>query len=127
VMLYTLATREAQSISVIHDRNPLFVRLSDGAIRNGYMLRIINKRLEKREFILSISGLPGSLVDVTPPREDGRFIIEVGPDQTRELRVLVTDYAEPPGPSTPIRFHLIDTHTGERTATSDYFRGPGGE
>jgi cytochrome c oxidase accessory protein FixG len=128
VMLYALATRHAESVSVIHDRNPLFVRLSDGAVRNGYMVRIINKRLEQREFILSIAGLSGALIDFSglPPRADGRLVIEVGPDQTREVRVLVTDYALSPPPTTPITFHLYDVITGERAASSDHFRAPGG-
>jgi polyferredoxin len=30
VMAYALATRQSEGISVIHDRNPVFVRLSDG-------------------------------------------------------------------------------------------------
>jgi polyferredoxin len=126
VMTFTLVTRTAQGISVIHDRNPIFVRLSDGAIRNAYTVRISNKRAERREFTLSISGLAGALVDVVQTREDGRFVVEVGPDQTREVRVLVTDYAELPPPSTPINFHLYDVITGERASASDHFRGPAG-
>ena len=38
---------------MIHDRNPIFVRLSDGAIRNGYTVRVANKRAERREFTLT--------------------------------------------------------------------------
>ena len=54
IMLYTLATRQDLSASaVIHDRNPMFVRLSDGRVRNGYTLRILNKKLQEREFTLS--------------------------------------------------------------------------
>ena len=37
--------RAARRISVIHDRNPMFVRLADGAIRNAYTVRILNKAL----------------------------------------------------------------------------------
>ena len=126
VMFTALIMREAQSISVIHDRNPVYVRLSDGAVRNGYLIRIINKRNERRQFQLSLSGLSGSIVDVVPPREDGRLIVEVGPDQTREVRVLVTDYALAPPPTSPVTFHLYDSQTGERAAASDHFRAPGG-
>jgi cytochrome c oxidase accessory protein FixG len=126
IMTLALVTREAQSISVIHDRNPVFIQLSDGAIRNGYTVRIVNKRLERREFTLSVTGLAGSLVDFIPPREDGRFVVEVGPDQTRELRVLVTDYGLTAPSATPITFHLYDVITGERAAARDNFRGPGG-
>ena len=58
VMLYTLATRNSEGISVIHDRNPMFVRLSDGELRNGYTVRILNKSLEPRQFVLTVDGLP---------------------------------------------------------------------
>jgi cytochrome c oxidase accessory protein FixG len=126
VMTFTLATRTAQGINVIHDRNPIFVRLSDGALRNGYTVRIINKRGERREFALSISGLAGSLVDIVQTRDDGRFVVDVGPDQTREVRVLVTDYVDFPPTSTPITFHLYDVITGERASAGDYFRAPAG-
>ena len=126
VMTYALATRDAQSVSVIHDRNPIFVRLSDGALRNGYTVRLANKRPERREFTLSLSGLEGSLLDVVQTRDDGRFVIEVGPDQTREVRVLVTDYVELPPSSTPITFHLYDVRSGERASAGDYFRAPAG-
>ena len=85
IMTYTLVTRQAQGLSVIHDRNPIFVRLSDGALRNAYTVRISNKRSDRREFALSLSGLPGSLLDVVQTRDDGRFVVEVGPDQTREV------------------------------------------
>ena len=102
MMLYTLATRESEGISVIHDRNPMFVRLSDGAMRNGYTIRIVNKQLRQRDFILAFNGLPASLIDFVgvPPRADGQLLIDVGPDQTREVRVLVTDYGDTPPAST---------------------------
>jgi cytochrome c oxidase accessory protein FixG len=126
VMTFALATRDAQGLSVIHDRNPVFVRLSDGALRNAYTVRISNKRSERREFTLSISGLSGSLLDIVQTRPDGRFVVDVGPDQTREVRVLVTDYADMPPASTPITFHLYDVQTGERASATDYFRAPAG-
>ena len=126
IMTYTLVTRQAQGLSVIHDRNPIFVRLSDGALRNAYTVRIANKRNERREFTLSLSGLPGSLLDVVQTRDDGRFVVEIGPDQTREVRVLVTDYVPNPPASTPITFHLYDVLSGERASASDYFRAPAG-
>lgn len=126
VMLYTLATRHSVGISVIHDRNPMFVRLSDGAVRNAYTIRIVNKRLETREFMLALSGLSGSLIDFVglPERSDGRFVIEVGPDRTRELRVLVTDYSLSPPQSAPIAFHLTDLASRERATANDHFFGP---
>jgi polyferredoxin len=126
IMLYTLATRGAEAISVIHERNPVFIRLSDGAIRNVYTARISNKQLESREFVLSISGLAGSFIEVVgaKKRDDRKMIVEIGPDQTREFRVLVTSYNDAQPSSTQMGFHIVDVATGERADTSDFFRGP---
>ena len=127
IMLYTLATRDSEGISVIHDRNPMYVRLSDGALRNGYTVRIVNKRLKYREFIVSVDGLPSTLIDFVglPPRADGRQLISVGPDQTKEIRIVVTDYsATPPAASTSILFKLIDIDSGEVAEMRDHFFGP---
>jgi len=127
IMIYTLATRDSEGISIIHDRNPMYVRLSDGALRNGYTIRIVNKRLKYRDFIVSVDGLPSTLVDFIglPPRSDGRQLISVGPDQTKEVRVVVTDYsATPPAPSTSVLFKLIDIDSGESAEMRDHFFGP---
>ncbi|MGA7267282.1 MAG: cytochrome c oxidase accessory protein CcoG, partial [Aestuariivirga sp.] len=47
-MLVTLINRTQLDVNVVPDRNPLFVTLSDGAIRNGYTVKILNKRQEQR-------------------------------------------------------------------------------
>jgi cytochrome c oxidase accessory protein FixG len=126
VMLYALATRELEGLSVIHDRNPMFVRLSDGAVRNGYTIRIVNKQRNTRDFSLSLNGPPAALIDFVgvPPRADGQLLIDVGPDQTREVRILVTDYGAPPPPSSRITFRMTDVATGEQAETRDHFFAP---
>jgi cytochrome c oxidase accessory protein FixG len=126
VMLYALATRTTESISVIHDRNPAFVRLADGSLRNGYTVRIVNKQLTAREFALDIRGLANVSYEFigVPGSSDGRRIVEVGPDQTREVRVLVTGRQATMPPSTSIVFQITDLATGLEAQTSDYFRAP---
>ena len=37
-------------ISVLHDRNLVFVQLSDGSLRNGFTVKILNKMHEARTF-----------------------------------------------------------------------------
>ena len=126
IMLYTLATRDGEGISVIHDRNPMFVRLSDGSVRNGYTVRIVNKHLKRREFALNFNGLPATNLDLVglPPREDGELWIDVGPDQTREFRVVVTNYGLPPPPKTSVVFRLTDIATGQQVVAHDHFFAP---
>ena len=58
VMIYALATRAAEAVSVIHDRNPLYVRLADGSLRNAYAMRIVNKSLDSETSSVEVIGLP---------------------------------------------------------------------
>jgi cytochrome c oxidase accessory protein FixG len=129
IMVYAMATRETEGLNVIHDRNPMFVRLSDGSLRNAYTVRIVNKQLKHREFTLSVDGLPATLIDFVglPQRPDGQFLIDIGPDQTREVRILVTDYGAAPETSTRVTFRLTDAATGETSQAHDHFFGPDSE
>ncbi len=129
IMSYALYSRNYSGLSVVHDRNPIFVVQNDGSVRNGYAIRVSNKRTSPRDFVLTVDGMPqGTRIDVIGAtlRDDaGAPVVSVGPDQSREMRVLL--YAPPNaglGTSTPITFRIGST-MGEREAeTSDYFRGP---
>jgi len=127
VMTFTLATRRSDSVSALHDRDPLFVRLSDGSLRNAYTLRILNKSLEQKTYVLSIAGLPDADIDVIGSSgfAGANPLIEVGPDQTREVRVLVTD-RDPlaKGASIPIVFSIVRRAGGYPASVSDHFFGP---
>jgi cytochrome c oxidase accessory protein FixG len=127
IMLYTFATRSSEAISVIHDRNPMYVRLSDGEIRNAFTVRILNKSLETRSFVLTVDGLTDlDLKIVGDVVTTGRMVvIAVGPDQTHELRALVSSYSPlPPGGSVPLTFHITEMKTGKQASAVDHFRGP---
>lgn len=125
VMAYTLANRAFQGVSVLHDRNPLYVNLSDGGTRNGYTMRLINKRPHERHFALTVSGLPdGFTVEAQGVASaGGKPVIEVPADTTRELRVLVMVPGGAALPeSTPIDFYIVDTDNGEKASASDFFK-----
>jgi cytochrome c oxidase accessory protein FixG len=126
VMVASLAMRENLFLSVMHDRNPLFVRLSDGSIRNGFTIRVANKNFDGRRYVLTVEGLPKARIDVIGGEIDqqGRAIVTVGPDQTLEARVLVTDTASSANDSTDLRFVLTDLATGDTASTSDHFKAP---
>jgi cytochrome c oxidase accessory protein FixG len=127
LMAYALATRRNDAVDVLHDRNPLFVRLSDGSLRNAYAVRILNKSLEDKTFVLSIAGLPDADLDVIG---SSRFsganpLISVGPDQSREVRVLVTARERmPAGASMPITFTIAPVSGGTAVSAADHFFGP---
>jgi cytochrome c oxidase accessory protein FixG len=124
IMLYALATRHAFDVSVIHDRNPVFVRLTDGAIRNGYTVRILNKQLEARRFSIAIEGLPAHVVEIVGLPLGAAKVLEVGPDQSREFRILVSNYGRELPASTPIIFHVTDLESNVWAQAHDHFRAP---
>ncbi len=124
LMVWGLTHRVTTGISVIHDRNPEFVVLSDGGVRNAYMLRIINKETDARKFAITID-LPGAALDIVGADTiDGSQVAEVGPDQTRELRAIVS-LDRSAGNTQPIRFTITDRATGKTASATDNFRGPG--
>jgi cytochrome c oxidase accessory protein FixG len=127
IMLAALAMRSDMGVGIMHDRNPRFVALSDGQIRNGYTVNVLNKRSETRNFVLRLDGMPGAAVSAIGEdgQQDGYPVIAVGPDQTRQLRVFVT---APPDakvpPQTAVTFRLVDKATGTAVSHADYFVGP---
>jgi len=127
IMLYSLLTRSVITVSVLHDRNPLFVTLADGSIRNAYTVRVLNKQSDSRTVRLELSGLPGAEVHVVGPEvaTAGQPLIAVGPDQTHEVRVLVT---APAGTklerSTDLVFRVADLAGGAAASANDHFVAP---
>ena len=126
-MTLTLATRGDMRVSVLHDRNPLTVRLKDGGVRNGYTMRLSNMQSKMRRFTVAIAGVEGAtpeIVGVTPDAQ-GHIVIEVGPDQTRETRLLLAapDAAGKSG-QTPITVTMTDAQSGVAVEARDVFVWP---
>jgi len=126
-MVWQLATRRSVELSVLHERSPLFVRLSDGSIRNAYTIRILNKRPHERPFALTVQGLPGLRVETVgvTATADLRPVVTVEPDSSREVRVLVTLPAGGhPEQSQTITFTVADLFAGETVTAQDHFIAP---
>ncbi|HKX22575.1 MAG TPA: FixG Ig-like domain-containing protein, partial [Rhizorhapis sp.] len=56
------SARTRLDISALQDRNPLYVRLSDGSVRNNYTVKIRNMEARPRDMEISLSGLPGAVL-----------------------------------------------------------------
>ncbi|MCW2282968.1 cytochrome c oxidase accessory protein FixG [Rhodoblastus acidophilus] len=120
VMALKLGTRSDLFVNVLHDRNPLAVTMSDGAVRNGYTVRVLNKQPNDRKVELSVEGSPNLQLQIIDDKA-GRTAT-VGPDQTLELRVSVMAPAgSVPDKSVDVLFTVKD-ETGATTAThKDHF------
>lgn len=64
IMLYALIARAPIELHVLHDRNPVFVQLSSGEIRNGYIIKILNKTHDNKTYMLRVQGLEGARIDI---------------------------------------------------------------
>ena len=133
-MAVALATRNASGLAVIHDRNPLYVTLQDGSIRNAYTVRLSNKIPDVRRFEIRIEGLEPSQVDAVGGQRgaNGWPVLSVGPDQTLEDRILVTlprakGHDRHEHDKRDITFRLVDLATGASVRVEDHFIQPDGD
>ena len=127
IMLYALLTRSLLDVNVLHDRNPVAVKLSDGSIRNAYTVRILNKRGSDRVVAIDIDGPANATVHVVgvDSLSHDRPMVAVGRDQTTELRLLVTAPSENnPEKSIPVKFRVTDISLGEVALATDNFVAP---
>ena len=130
-LLVLLAVRDRLDVSVLHDRNPLFVQLSDGDIQEGYTVKILNKRAEPRTFLLSIEGLKGAkmfLAGSTKETTNG-LTVDVKPDRLLELKVYIKmNPKDLHHRENDFRFVAVDVNGGEnadKAVTTAHFHGPG--
>jgi cytochrome c oxidase accessory protein FixG len=125
VMLFTFANRHTLALDVIRDRNPDFVTLADGAVRNGYTLKLMNRNGAARRLTLDMKGVQARKV-VLIGLADTRLpaTLEVEADKVRTVRLLVTvDRAQVrPGPQA-IHFILADRARGETRSADAIFVG----
>jgi cytochrome c oxidase accessory protein FixG len=108
LMLYSLLTRSPLEMNVIHDRNPLFVKLSDGSVRNGYNITIINKHHEDKNYALTVQGIENAEIRVQASSDIPADNLPVFADSVGHFRVFIvaekqTDHRR------EIIFQLIET------------------
>jgi cytochrome c oxidase accessory protein FixG len=125
IMLFALATRAELDVNVLRDRNPLFVALSDGSIRNGYTVKILNKKHDQRDFTVPVEGLDRAVLSGVGLGEGAALNVSVKPDRLRSLRVFVTvEKTRLSGASAPLRILVTDRRSGTIAAQDTTFRGP---
>lgn len=69
VLIYNIASRSETELSIQPVRQPLFVVLSNGDIRNRYQIHITNKSQEVQEYRIDVRGIPEGAVDLGEMRE----------------------------------------------------------
>lgn len=122
-LVYLLFIRSDIDLTVAPVRNPTYVMLSDGAIRNTYDIRVRNKNGDERLFEITLGTLEGYALEIegVPHRT-----VSIPANTTRLERVYVTAPAGSAAASidaSDIRFWVIDQETLERASRASVFNG----
>jgi len=122
-LVYSVATRGSFDRAVTQIRQPLYVVLSNGDIRNRYQIRITNKAGQEQLYLISATGIPSHALDL------GNFsAITIKPGHSGLIQASVR---LPPEEAKTIRgFELIITPQGRpEEARTEFVRfdSPGGK
>ena len=91
-MLFALGNRTRIDISANHDRNPVYVQLADGHVRNSYTVNLRNMENRPREMIIGMTALEGGVIWSNEGSREGagqRLTTTVSADSVARLRVYV--------------------------------------
>jgi polyferredoxin len=121
VMVLALSLRADVEVNVLRDRSPQFVTLSDGSIRNGYTVKILNKTRHQADYRIRFEGLSNVTMMQAEGASTARDIgISVGPDTVGSYSIYVrAERGTWVGKFQSVSFIIVDAHgrTVARRAT----------
>ena len=124
-LVFALFIRADIEMTVAPVRNPTYITMSDGTIRNSYEVRVLNKHGEDRPFRVAITGDPAMEVLLEGEADQ---MVTVPADSTFNQRVYIQ---APPGSapaeaeSTDVRIWIEDLRSDERAYKDTIFNGRG--
>ncbi len=122
-LVFALFIRPEIEMTVAPVRNPTFVTLSDGSIRNTYDVRLLNKRGESRPFRITLTGNEYLRVQLEgTPYET----VDVPANETHLQKVyVIAPRGSEPAESERVdfRFWVEDLTTGDRAHNDTIFNG----
>ena len=128
-LLFALGNRTHTDISVAPDRNPPFMLMSDGSVRNSYTIKLRNMESRPREMEITLEGLPGATMWTNDmAREDAARTLRrnVDADVTESLRVYVVSPRGTEGQDFSFTVTSLDEQS-ETDTSETHFDAPGGQ
>jgi cytochrome c oxidase accessory protein FixG len=124
-MLTVLALRSTVDVNILPDRNPLFVTLSDGSIRNGYTVRVMNKERSEKAYRLGVDHAGALLSALGQEGHADAITLLAPPDGVSTHHVFVQlPRKDVTKEVSDITFELTDTVGGSIQTFDTVFRGP---
>ena len=122
-----LVFRSQMTVSLIHDRAPLFVRLKDGRLRNAYTLKLANKTMQPGEYTLRVSGLPDATLLLSEGAQGAGNTVHLSVPRSEVAAFRVLVQGKPPAMpngSIGIEFDVRNDVTGDELKYESLFMGP---
>jgi cytochrome c oxidase accessory protein FixG len=131
-IMTSLMLRPKLDVSVLRDRAPLFVTLSDGAVQNAYTVKILNKRHGVKTFVVSFDGLPASArlsaanVDAVAADPAGKSLsLSADPDSVATYRLFIRiPAADVKSGSSDVTIRATEKESGEVGSHASVFIAP---
>lgn len=111
VMLYGLLNRSVLELHVLQNRNPLFVQMSDGSVRNSYTLKVLNKTHDDKHYTITVKGLDGLKFKLQGGNDVDVNNVPVFADSVGHFRAFIEAPKQEEG-RVPLYFEIKDNDTG---------------
>lgn len=120
LMSWAILNRQPLELNVIHNRSPLYVKMSDGSIRNNYQFKVLNKSHDDKAYSVKINGLDHPSVTLLGAGDEAVDTLKVPANAVGEFRVMVV---KPQGtsPRSDVEFIITDVATGDQDTHKSYF------
>ena len=126
-MLFALGVRSHTEISASPDRNPPFMLMSDGSVRNAYTLKLRNMESRPREMVIELERLPGAVMwsdTISRDEAASKQVVTVPADQTFTVRAYVVAPSGTAETDFAFRVTSLDEQA-ESDASETRFSAPG--
>jgi polyferredoxin len=121
-MLFSLSTRATMDVTVQADRSPLFVKLGDGEIQDGFTLKISNKNPQPMVYRVAVEGIDGLSIKIIGADPQS---VKVGGDSVGTFRLLLKAPRENlEHRRSDITISAVNITTGEESRHGAIFNGP---
>jgi len=129
-LVVALFLRAVIDFNVTPVRNPIYVTLSDGSIRNTYEIRLRNMLGDAREYRVYFTTEPASLAQGLTLSLEGRDadLVRVPADETLTQRLYIVAPVDSPmalATRTDIRLWIEDTQSTDKVGADTIFNGRG--
>ncbi|MFT6333177.1 MAG: cytochrome c oxidase accessory protein FixG [Lentimonas sp.] len=125
-ILFSLGSKSTLKIDVMANRNPMFVTLSNGDIRNGYTLKISNKSFEDKIYRLEIRGIKNLKVKVSDMTNINANNLPVKAGEVASFKVYArasNEFMENSNRRINIKFAVINSKTAQEVIHEAVFIG----